>query len=148
MHSSVEFIPINSQDHADLYAKYRSALLDVIENTFGWNEEFQQERFKNRYELDWFHWIEVSNVRVGYICFFEKASEIHLSLLIVDAESRDRGNGRLAMNHLHALARADRRMVTLSSFRKNAGAINFYERLGYIATGGDENFIDMVLAAP
>ncbi len=144
----IKFVPVKSTDRESIFLKYKSALIEIVEETFGWDESFQNERFKTHYEPDWFFWVETNAERVGYICFFKKEAEIHLSLLIVDAEKRDRGYGRLAMIHLHELARLDDRKVTLSSFRRNVEAIKFYKRLGYIEIGGDEHFVDMALPTP
>ncbi len=47
------------------------------------------------------------------------------------------------MLHLHNQARESGRKITLSSFKKNEGAIRFYETLGYKIIGSDENFVDM-----
>ena len=146
--SSIEFNKIDSLDRDAVYESYKDALFPVIENTFGWNEAFQRERFQTSYQLNWFHWIELSEKRIGYICYWEKANEIHLSLLIINSDARSEGYGTLVMNRLHEIARAKRSKVTLSSFRNNTGAIKFYERLGYKVIGGDEHFVDMVLETP
>lgn len=144
----IEFKPIANQDRDSVYEGYKAALSPLIEKAFGWNEDFQQERFQSRYELEWFHWITMSGERVGYVCFSQKTAEIHLSLLIIDADKRGRGLGQLVMTRLHELARESGSKVTLSSFKNNTGAIKFYERLGYKTVGSDEHFVDMVLGRP
>jgi len=145
--TTLEFVQIHPCESDLVYAEYKSALFPVIENTFGWNEDIQLERFTKHYKLDCFYWIEASKVRIGFICYFEKASEIHLSLLIINSKNRNCSYGQLAMSKIHELAILKRFKVTLSSFRSNIGAIKFYERLGYKTIGGDEHFIDMALEA-
>ena len=127
---------------------YKASLEDVIANTFGWNEEFQKNRFFNRYQPDWFHWIERNSQRIGYICFYQSDLETHVSLIIIFPEKQRHSYGRQLMLYLHNQARQFGRKITLSSFKKNEGAIRFYENLGYKIVGGDEDFVDMENIAP
>jgi ribosomal protein S18 acetylase RimI-like enzyme len=148
MLQAIQLKPIQATEFEELFAKYKAALITVIEDTFGWDEGFQRERFRTRFDLSWFNWVDIGDRRVGYICYWEKASEIHISLLIIDAKERGLGFGRKAMAYLHAEAHKRNCRVTLSSFRKNVEAIKFYEGLGYVAAGGDEHFLDMILNVP
>lgn len=144
----IKFSSVSDAEREALYRGYKTALLPIVEATFGWNEEFQRERFYSRYELNWFQWLEHAGKRIGYICYWSKNSEIHLSLLIVEPGYRSQGCGQLVMTQLHERARTQHSKVTLSSFRKNTGAVKFYERLGYKEIGGDEHFVDMILEQP
>jgi GNAT superfamily N-acetyltransferase len=147
-HSMVQIIPAQASDLKDLYLKYKAALFTIIEDTFGWDEKFQYERFEKTYELNWFHWIKVDDELVGYICYWKTAAEIHVSLLILNPEMRGFGFGRQIMKHVHNEARKNNCKLTLSSFRKNVAAIKFYESLGYITSVSDENFVDLKLENP
>lgn len=148
MQRIVRLTPVASGHEQELFVRYKSALMAVIHGAFGWDEAFQRERFETCYERDWFYWIEINGSRIGYICYWSKASEMHVSLLIVDDAERGRGYGRNAMEYVHAMARQQGCRITLSSFRENVSAIKFYEKLGYAIVGGDEHFIDMELGAP
>ena len=119
-------------DEKDLFERYRSALKTVVEDSFGWDEIFQRKRSKDRYEADWFHWIENEGIRIGYVCYCVKGLEIHVSLLIIDEDKRSLGHGRMVMERIHSEARKRNCSVTLSSFRKNSSAIKFYEKVGYV----------------
>jgi len=144
----MDFKPILPEDENALFERYKSAMKPVVEDSFGWDEVFQRERFKNRYETDWFHWIENEGTRIGYICFCIKESEVHVSLLIIDQDKRSLGYGRMVMERIHSEVRKRNCSVTLSSFRNNSSAIRFYEKAGYRVVGGDEHFLDMELVAP
>ena len=50
--------------------------------------------FQNQYKLEWFHWIENQFGRIGYICFFQRENDIHVSLLIVSREVQGKGYGK------------------------------------------------------
>lgn len=143
-----EFKPVSSSDSEELFALYKSALKSIVEETFGWDEAFQRERFKSRYDQTWFHWIEDRGDNVGFVCYWRKTNELHLSLLIIVEDKRNIGYGQAVMERLHAEARRQNGFVTLSSFRKNLSAIKFYEKLRYSVVGGDDHFVDMKLDAP
>ena len=143
MQPQLNLVSFGANDLPVAYSKFRSAMIAIIDEAFGWNEEFQNERFRNRYDLNWFYWVEIESERIGYICIHEKSLEIHISLLIVEPEERNLGYGRLTMAHIHKQARQRGCKVTLSSFRNNESAIRFYEKLGYTIVGGDEHFVDM-----
>lgn len=77
MKPTVAFVPLQSSE---------------LEEAFGWNEDFQLDRFQSRYEPSWFHGIIVDGSRVGYICYWQKPSEIHVLLLIIDSNTRNFGH--------------------------------------------------------
>ena len=148
MDSKLQIIPMLNSDLESAFSFYKTSLEEVISKTFGWNEEFQRNRFWSRYQLDWFHWIEADMERLGYICFYQSSLEIHISLIIILPEKQRCSYGRQAMLHLHDQARQSGRKVTLSSFKENVSAIRFYETLGYKIVGSDEHFVDMELTDP
>lgn len=80
---------------------------------------------------------------MGFLCFWQKSQEVHISLLVIDSDKRKLGHGHLVMEYLHKKARDQGCKVTLSSFRKNQSAIRFYKSIGYEISGGDEHFVDM-----
>lgn len=146
MNSSLKIVPMINSDLEEAFIFYKVSLEDVIAKTFGWNEEFQRSRFFNQYQLNWFYWIKTDSQRVGYICFWQSDLEIHVSLIIIVPEKQRHSYGRQIMLHLHNQARESGRKITLSSFKKNEGAIRFYETLGYKIIGSDENFVDMAFS--
>lgn len=132
-------------DHSQAFLHYKSALQSVIESAFGWNEDFQIERFKTKYEPHWFYWVEIDLQRVGYVCFYETNSKVHVSLLIIFEEFRKKSYGQIVMQTLQQRALNKSLKVTLSTFKSNTGAINFYKNMGYEITNEDDFFYDMSL---
>jgi uncharacterized protein (DUF952 family)/GNAT superfamily N-acetyltransferase len=141
----VRFTAVGSEDRESLFLKYKSAFFKLIEDSFGWDEKFQRERFESRYEQDWFRWIEANDQCVGYVCYWTSATELHVALLVIDEDMRGRGYGNQVMQRLHREALKQLLKIKLSSFRKNAAAVKFYKKLGYVTTGEDDHFLDMEL---
>lgn len=138
--TNLTFTPFREEDRAAAFALYESALRPIIDLAFGWSSEFQHDRFSKRYPTSSFQKIHHFGSEIGFVSFYETAFELHVSLLILKQDNRNRGLGRRIMQLLHSKA-ADR-SVTLSSFKNNTAAIRFYESLGYKVTGGDAYFSD------
>jgi ribosomal protein S18 acetylase RimI-like enzyme len=143
MSSNLQILPMQKNDLDCAFSIYKATLEEVVTKAFGWNEEFQRNRFWNRYQPDWFHWIELDNERIGFICFYQSDLEMHISLMMILPEKQRCSYGRQVMLHLHDHARQSSRKVTLSSFKQNFRAIRFYETLGYKVVESDEHFVDM-----
>lgn len=141
------FFKMPESDLNEAFLLYKSALKPIIENAFGWDEEFQKKRFHTKYEPNWFYWIEVNSQRIGYVCFFETKLELHISLLIIFDAFRNKTFGRNIMDTLQQRAFQESLKVTLSSFKNNSGAVRFYRNLGYEIVAEDSYFYDMTLSA-
>ena len=140
---NLEFIPFQKQELEEAFNFYQAALHEVIENVFGWNDSFQRNRFETHYELEWFSWIEIESKRIGYVCYFQKENELHLSLLIIFNEFKSKGYGKIVMNEIEQYAHKQNKNITLSSFKANEGAVKFYKSMGYVVTSEDEHFLDL-----
>ncbi|AZZ36747.1 hypothetical protein CIK05_08065 [Bdellovibrio sp. qaytius] len=87
--------------------------------------------------------MEINSERVGYVCFYETAKELHVSLLIVLESFRNKSIGQMVMDKLQQQAIEKSLSVTLSTFKANDGAIRFYKKMGYVITSEDDYFYDM-----
>lgn len=138
------FKPFRSEDMKPAFEIYKSGLHTVIEEAFGWHDDYQFERFHSRYKIEWFQWIEKDFERVGYLCFHAQSSDIHISLLIINQNLKSMGLGKKAMLKIHAQAfKENFKTVSLSSFKTNKTAIEFYLKLGYQIINEDEHFYDL-----
>ncbi|MDD4974124.1 MAG: GNAT family N-acetyltransferase [Bacteriovorax sp.] len=145
--NNLKLIPFCQEGLDEAYKIYKKELYDVIEKVFGWDDKFQSDRFQKSYKLEWFHWIENQDERIGYVCFFqtENENEIHISLLIITRELQGNGHGKDVMFIIEQNAKQQNLKVALSSFKENKRAVSFYQNLGYKIASQDEHFIDLVL---
>ena len=139
---SLDYIPVASSEFDKAFREYKLGLKSVISEVFGWDEEFQYERFSSSYELSWLYWVLKDGEPQAQLCYKLTNFELHLHLLIVFEEHRNKGLGREIMSYIHDLADEASLRTTLSSFRNNAKAITFYENLGYEVTDEEEHFLE------
>jgi len=128
-------------DRQSLFALYKLSLHEHIDQTFGWDENFQQERFSSSYRDHEFISVTVGAVTVGYVALKDETDEVHLSLLLLQPEYRGQGIGREVMQLLMSRASESSRPLTLSCFLCNEGAMRFYQQLGFSVVTKDENFV-------
>ena len=146
MNIDLQFKNFTSEDMSLAFEIYKSGLHNVIEEAFGWSEDYQLQRFNSRYKREWFHWIEKDLERIGYVCFNSHNEEVHISLLIINQHLRSKGYGKQVMLQIHEMAQKENySTVTLSSFKNNLTAVKFYIRLGYQIINEDEYFLDLSL---
>lgn len=128
-------------DRQALFALYELSLHEHVEQTFGWDENFQRERFNTSYCDADFISISVGSLAVGYVSLKDEVERVHLSLLLLQPEYRGRGIGRRIMHMLMARVSESARPLTLSCFLCNHGAIRFYQKLGFSVVSKDEHFV-------
>ncbi|USD66669.1 GNAT family N-acetyltransferase [Vibrio sp. SCSIO 43136] len=146
-HSPVSFVPVKSDEFESLFAVVKDALFGLVDEVFGWDDEYQRHRLQHEYQPDWFYWLEHDNQRKGMICYKFDGSHAHVHLLVVFAAFRNQTLGEAAMEKVIQLAhKRDSDKVTLSSFLSNSAAIRFYLRLGFEQSPSDENFCTMQLS--
>jgi ribosomal protein S18 acetylase RimI-like enzyme len=127
-------------DRQALFALYKMSLHEHIDQTFGWEENFQRERFNTSYHDPDFISVHLGSVTVGYVALKDEIEEVHLSLLLLQPQYRSRGIGRQVMQTLLSRASESDRPLTLSCFLCNQGAMRFYQNLGFCIVTKDEHF--------
>jgi ribosomal protein S18 acetylase RimI-like enzyme len=129
-------------DRQSIFALYKLSLHEYVAQTFNWDESLQQERFNASYRDPDFISIELGSTTVGYIALKASVEDVHLSLLLLQPEYRNRGIGRKVMQTLMARAAETNLPLTLSCFLCNQGAMRFYQKLGFCLVRKDEHFAD------
>lgn len=142
MRFELRSIDVDEMDAA--FAIYKSYLHSYIEQVFGWDSEFQIARFGSAYEGANFFWITCSGDTRGLLCTKESISEVHVHLLILFDDYQRKGLGRSVMDYIQKDGGGRGKSITLSSFKINTKAVEFYRRLGYVESSEDENFYDFV----
>ncbi|MEP4545457.1 MAG: GNAT family N-acetyltransferase [Saccharospirillum sp.] len=143
-HNEIHLVTLTPGELDEAYQLYRESLYEFIDQAFGWNEAFQQQRFWSSYPIDSLLWItHVNSSRIGLVSFLNKDQSLHLSLLLLYRAHRGSGLGSLVMRELEGLAEGSGRKITLSTFRENKGAFVFYQKLGYQIDNQDEHFYEM-----
>lgn len=137
-----------SSEFEDLFDSVKQGIFEHVDNVFGWDDEFQRNRLSNDYHPSWFHWVYRDSQKVGLTCFKPYDNAYHVHLLIIFPQHQSQKVGRKVMMLIRNKARLEQRnQVTLSSFRDNTRAIQFYEVLGYqVVDDSNEDFVGMALS--
>lgn len=115
---------------------------EYIEQTWGWNEEFQRTSFIEHLPWHRFQIITVGSISVGAACLVESTSAIDLEMIFIDPQFQRKGIGTDFVVKLLLRARNSRRYVRLRVLKVNP-ARALYERLGFVAVGQDSATVEM-----
>ncbi|CDT29253.1 Putative acetyltransferase [Vibrio coralliirubri] len=144
---NIQFQRVSNSEFDELFACVKQGIFIHVDDVFGWDDDFQRKRLLNEYHPSWFHWIYSENERVGLVGFKPYDNAYHIHLLIIFTQYRGLSLGKQVMTLIHKRAMEEQRsQVTLSSFKSNARAINFYQSLGYhVADDSDVHFTSLKL---
>ena len=130
-----------------LFSLYGLALREFVESVYGWDESFQKQRFDATYaEKDTFI-VLAGTIVAGYVVVEERSESNHIALLLLPPEFQRVGIGREVMYKVIAQAKSRGKPVTLSCFKSNEAALQFYQRLGFIVHEEEPHFVLLTSAA-
>ena len=110
-----------------LYAIQREAMRPYVEQTWGWDEDFQRERFRRGFDPGATQVVLSSGREIGFVRAEEKEGAVRLAQVFVIPECRGQGIGTALVRAL--LARG--LPVKLRVLKVNSDARRLYERLGF-----------------
>lgn len=137
------FQKVTSCEYPSLFSIYKKYLYPMIDNTFGWNEVYQTQRFDHSYQKECFNWIMFNGERLGLVCVKQAEATAHIHLLIVFEQYQSKGVGSAVMKYYHRYYSDRVTKCSLSAFKCNQKVIDFYLSLGYQITNEDDHFVDM-----
>ncbi len=140
----MQFKPLGHHECLKAFELYKDYLKPIVAAAIGWDEDYQKNSFNRRLQADGFHSVELDDKPVGMIYFKNGETSTHLHFLIIFSEAQRQGIGSLVIRRLQSLAVETGRPMTLSCFKNNKPAVNFYKKLGFYATAEDEFFYDFV----
>ena len=121
------------QDFEFLYNLHREALKEYIDQTWGWDEAWQQEHFREKFDLSSKKIIECEGASIGCIAVLDEDDRIFLSYIALKTDYQRRGIGTQLIEEVLASAVERKMPVTLKLLKTNP-ARALYERLGFIIT--------------
>ena len=132
-------------DEPFLYACYKRTMLEYIEPTWGWDEEFQSAAFRQHLPWHRFRIILVDTTPVGGACVLETADCTLLEMMKIEPQFQRRKIGSDFVARLLDHARREGRAVRLRVMKVNP-AKAMYERLGFEVVGEDLGTYEMQAA--
>jgi ribosomal protein S18 acetylase RimI-like enzyme len=116
---------------------------EVIEKTWGWDEDWQRRDFDRRFREYVALIIECDGHAVGGLLLEWKSDSLYIHELQLLPEYQSQGIGTEVIGKVIEQAAARRLPVTLSVVPANPRARHLYERLGFEVTTTEPPFIRM-----
>jgi ribosomal protein S18 acetylase RimI-like enzyme len=130
-------------DRVFLYSLYCSTMRDVVERTWGWDEEWQERDFRRRVAACETWIVEVGGKAVGGLMLDFAPRIINIVELQILPEHQGRGIGSYVLGAVIDRASKQRAAVTLSVVRANIRAKRLYDRIGFQVDRIDGPFVRM-----
>lgn len=127
-------------DDSEFFNLVKIALYSYVKGVYGWDDEFQKRRIKESYAGAELNWIDTEGIRKDLVCYRFKPNSLHVHLLLIKASYQGCGIGGAVMEKLHKQAIVENLPVTLSCFKQNKQALQFYSSLGYQVVSEDDHF--------
>lgn len=128
-------------DYDFLYGLLTATMKEYIEATWGWDEEFQRQRFADHFNPAKSNIVIARGRDVGQLSVIQKDDEIFLSGIFILPAYQGQGLGTTIINDVVAQAREKGLPVGLRVLRSNP-ARQLYKRLGFkIVEENDVHFI-------
>jgi ribosomal protein S18 acetylase RimI-like enzyme len=122
------------EDFDFLYCLHRAAIKDYVAQIWGWDEAWQEERFRQQFNPSAYQIIISQDQDVGMLSVRETPSEIFLSNIEVLPEFQGQGIGSSAIRLVLEDAERRGKPVMLQVLKINP-ARRLYERLGFWVIG-------------
>jgi ribosomal protein S18 acetylase RimI-like enzyme len=139
--------PATDADYDFLYNVHCVVMREYIEETWGWNEEWQAAYFRAKFEPHRRQIIRVDGRDAGVLVVEVRPDEVYLGLIELLPEFQRRGIGAAIIGQLIADAGRRGLPLTLHVLKANKPARRLYERLGF-RVAGDEAYRYRMVAAP
>jgi len=129
-------------DQEWLYKLYCSTMRTYIEQTWGWDEEFQKKGFQTNLHPAKFRIVNVNDDDVSAYLVNDEDNHYWLEMLLVGSTMQGKGLGTAIIKKLQAETKKGGKPLKLSVLRVNP-AKEFYSRLGFFVYDQDESFFKM-----
>lgn len=129
-------------DYEFLYDLNSNAMSKYVQATWGWDETWQQNYFKENFQPEANKIIVLNSQDVGRIELFDKTDEVRVGNIQILPEHQNKGIGSVIMLKIIQQAQDQKQCVTLQVLKVNP-ARRFYERLGFFVEGEDDAHFKM-----
>jgi ribosomal protein S18 acetylase RimI-like enzyme len=133
--------PATPDDYDFLYDLNRSALGEYVAQVSGWDEEWEQQNFRERFDPDRRQIIRIDGEDAGAFGFYADGDHVLLDYLAILPEYQRRGIGSRLISSVVEEARKLGKPVRVQVLKTNP-ATQLYKRLGFdIVEEAERHFI-------
>jgi len=122
------------RDREFLWWLHRETMREYVHSTWGWDDNWQRERFDKNFDPACLQIIEYEGRPIGYISVQRPGNEIFLAAIEIAPEFQDNGVGTYLVGKLLDDADESNLPVRLLVLKVNP-ARQLYERLGFECAG-------------
>jgi ribosomal protein S18 acetylase RimI-like enzyme len=128
------------QDSEFVFLVKKAALVEYIDQMWGWDEGFQREYHKKDYEPERTRIIVQDERDVGWMLVSETGTEITIQEIYLKPEHQSQGIGSYLIRQALEKAERQRKPVRLQVLKVNRRARQLYERLSFRTVGETEAY--------
>lgn len=126
----IGFRPAFDQDYDFLYQLHVATMKDYVDKTWGWNDDFQEKIFKEKFEPDKLKIITFDKKDIGIIVIEDRDEDVFLRIIEILPEYQNKGIGKYIVQSLIDKAKNENKVVFLYVLKVNP-AQNLYKSLGF-----------------
>ncbi|MBK7895727.1 MAG: GNAT family N-acetyltransferase [Anaerolineaceae bacterium] len=139
--------PATPDDYGFLYALHRAAMKESVARLWGWDEAWQQDYFRQKFDPAKRQVLQWQGQNVGTLSVSEEEDELYVALISILPEFQGRGWGTAVLQNLIHHAQQTGKTVTLHVLKTNPEAQKLYKRLGLQVVAEEEYKYKMQLAS-
>jgi ribosomal protein S18 acetylase RimI-like enzyme len=128
--TSIGFRDVTREDLEFLYQMHVATMRDYVDQTWGWNNSFQEKVFQDRFDPLELQMITFDHIDIGVISLLKKKEEIFLRAIEILPQYQNRGISTWIINNIIQEAELYKLPVILYVLKVNP-AQNLYKRHGF-----------------
>jgi ribosomal protein S18 acetylase RimI-like enzyme len=134
----------SEEDFLLSYEIRKNSLGKYVEETWGWDEEWQMKYHKEDFNIDILQIIEVEGKPAGTLESYEEDGTIRVSGIYIIDEFQGKGIGCDIMQKIIDEAGSKDMQIQFQVLKVNVRAKKFYERLGFSVYGENQTHYQMI----
>jgi ribosomal protein S18 acetylase RimI-like enzyme len=127
--------PAEADDFRTLYDIHRSAMFELVDRVWGWDEADQEQRFRDYLGTTAIQVIEVEGEVAGFVHIASTPEAIEIANIELSPAYQNQGIGSNILQKTLADARERGLPVTLQVLKTNPEARRLYDSLGFHHVG-------------
>ncbi len=126
----ISFRQAKREDYEFLWNLHKATMKSYVDETWGWEEEFQKEYFSNQFDTNNIQLIIVDNSVIGAIEIQNRESELFIANFEIAPHFQDKGIGSTILKRIINTSDSKRKPIKLQVLKVNP-AKQFYKRFGF-----------------
>jgi ribosomal protein S18 acetylase RimI-like enzyme len=135
--------PATRDDVDRLFAIHRAALKSYVDATWGWDDDWQADYFREHFDTSIRHVICCAADDIGFLDVMAQPDAIILQNIEIDPDYHGRGIGTELIRRVLTDADNNGIPVRLQVLKVNSRARDLYERLGFVPVGQTDTHCQM-----